>query len=149
MAKKGRQKKNREQAEHMRRLMVTEMLMRCLTRYNRDGKTYTKKRNRDRAWSAAKDTEDIQRQTCERCAWERRWTREDKQCYSEHVRSVFCGGPGIYQTCCPKRVQAASKHCPSVSKHLIFMSKPGKYACRSTAIYSMASSKLSDQLTLL
>ena len=51
----------------MRRLMVAEMLMRCLTRYNRDGKTYTKKRTRDRAWNVAKDSEDIQIQTCERC----------------------------------------------------------------------------------
>ena len=49
----------------------------------------------------------------------------------------------------PSSVQAASKQCPSLSKHPIFLSKLEEDPSQSLTNHSMASSKLSDQLAFL
>ena len=48
-----------------------------------------------------------------------------------------------------KCVQAASKHHPSMSKHLIVLSKPAESDQEKCTNYSMTVSKLSDQLVYL
>ena len=48
-----------------------------------------------------------------------------------------------------KPVQTVSKQRPSLSKHPIFISKQAENVLESRANYSMAASKLSDQLVSL